>query len=355
MIHIARVVWNTSGWRFPTGGHAERARRSGRRPTDYASIHGFGHEEWNFKLEDEFEGHIYGHVKYDAKVRRERDEHLHFAFWAQHPGSDDKLLVGQYKDASFVTPQQIERLGDHFRKEGILERRVSELLHAVPQMSEVAARQHIEDALSPSRPSLRFRCPISNVTQLPPTAYEKLPDKIEGKQLGPRYTPTIVTALPIRARRTRQRQTQSGPLSLDGYYRETGARAEFIERRHNELSRAFTKYLRAQGYRDVAHEVSSVDVEFTAMKELCRAELKVSYPVNTRYAIREALGQLLEYNYYGERQPAPHWFIVLDTEPTPEDKRYVDRLNSALGCQITLGWQEKATFKFSHLPPPATK
>ena len=65
----------------------------------------------------------------------------------------------------------------------------------------------------------------------------------------------------------------------------------------------------------------------------------------TTLAIREAMGQLLEYNYYGRRTPADRWFIVLDSEPSDEDVKYVRILFSQKRLPLFLCWKTGDNFE----------
>lgn len=94
----------------------------------------------------------------------------------------------------------------------------------------------------------------------------------------------------------------------------------------------------------MGREKDQVDVEFKDGSKLCRAELKVCYGMTPTFAIREALGQLLEYNYYGWRFPADLWFIVLDSAPSEYDRKYVHRLSERKNLPLQLWWKSGSGF-----------
>jgi hypothetical protein len=62
------------------------------------------------------------------------------------------------------------------------------------------------------------------------------------------------------------------------------------------------------------------------------------------------LGQLLEYSYYPGRNPVDEFLIVLDTEPSEEDKKYIERLREIWGLPLHLGWPTKL-LGFAFIPP----
>ena len=161
---------------------------------------------------------------------------------------------------------------------------------------------------------------------------------------------TLSATAPARPSR---RTTTAGPgrttpLDEATYSREMERMLQRIFPRHSALSNHFVEWLSLNGYSDVSQEKKWVDVEFTHSGELCRAELKVCYGINSTQAIREALGQLLEYNHYGSRKPANRWLVVLDQVPTSEDKKYIDRLRTRLRLPVYLGWEKNRGFTLLH-------
>jgi hypothetical protein len=136
------------------------------------------------------------------------------------------------------------------------------------------------------------------------------------------------------------------------YYRETAARMKTIIPRHKKLSNSFREWLQKKYHVDSVREQAQVDVRFNMNGQSFLAELKVCFGVGTRKSIREALGQLLEYNHYPTRNPADVWLVVLDEQPTPSDRHFVRRLRSECSMPLVLAWQEKGGFSFEPGWPP---
>ena len=87
------------------------------------------------------------------------------------------------------------------------------------------------------------------------------------------------------------------PLVEDAYYRESPARLKVIVPLHNRLSNDFCKWLKRKHKIAAAQEQQRVDIRFTAKNLAVLAELKICFGAGTTRSIREALGQLLEYNW----------------------------------------------------------
>lgn len=94
---------------------------------------------------------------------------------------------------------------------------------------------------------------------------------------------------------------------------------------HNELSNNMVAYLKNHGYKKVKQEDHYVDITCkNAVGEKIFFELKTAQTV--RSAIREALGQLLEYNHYPNEKKADKLIIVTKLEPEKADVQYLNYL-----------------------------
>ena len=94
---------------------------------------------------------------------------------------------------------------------------------------------------------------------------------------------------------------------------------------HNELSNDMVAYLKNYGYKKVKQEDHYVDITCeNAVGEKIFFEIKTAQTV--RSAIREALGQLLEYNHYPNEKKADKLIIVTKLEPEKADVQYLNYL-----------------------------
>jgi hypothetical protein len=142
-------------------------------------------------------------------------------------------------------------------------------------------------------------------------------------------------------------EPDSSALAEEAYFRESSKRRQIITRRHNKLSNEFVKWLNKSGFSNVVQEQNNVDVVFEKAGRHYRAEIKIGYGVGSTKAIREALGQLLEYNYYPGRRPADHWVIILDEQAATDDVSYLHELKEKLNLPLCLGWCEDKDFVFA--------
>ncbi|MCM1125824.1 MAG: hypothetical protein NC429_05075 [Lachnospiraceae bacterium] len=111
-------------------------------------------------------------------------------------------------------------------------------------------------------------------------------------------------------------------------------KAEYIMTlKHNELSNKMVKYLRSKGYKEVATDKDFVDIQAVdSQGNKVYFELKTADSV--RLAIRQALGQLLEYNHYPNKKNADKLIIVTELEATQEDMQYLIGMRSRYNIPV---------------------
>ncbi len=345
---VQRICWNEEGWRKPAG----TCRHEAGYPRDMK----FGHEEWNLNLNDAFQGHVYG-AGVAASVGRALQPGglIDVGFWAREPKTGRMLLVGRYRGASFLSKdsqgqedrQELEKLEAYYDSKGIFGRRALELSDATEMPLHDAGR--VVRGMVNMRTdnwSLNLKCPVKRVEVYDPPRL--LRHRIGAKNVHHRFSrPTYVDFEP---EKMPPRSPTDNPDELDrelveeSYYRETGARSKEIVRRHNQLSNNFARWLQRRGLIP-EREKGYVDVRFKTRQGTYVAELKTCSYIGQRFAIREALGQLFEYNYYSGRRAAAHWLVVLDEKPSGEDFDFISQLRARLSLPLNLVWIDGTDFR----------
>lgn len=329
-----RMVWNTRGWVMPSGNTDEKG---------FPAEQGYGYEEWNFQREDAYEGNVYGYMMTppaSAKIKPANGV-FRIIFFTIHPITKERLAVGIYHKAKLASANQSSKLIEHFNKEGIVKRRAIELQQAIliDHKKALKAMENIVHALS-------VYCHLNEVESFS----KHIPIKVFARKqnVSDRFSFTYLTTPFKRAelRSAKQSSEQISSLCEDGYYRETDANLKVVIPRHNQLSNEFCAWLKKQHKITAIQEKQRVDIKYTYDGRSVLAELKVCYGVGTTKAIREALGQLLEYNHYPERIKADLWIIILDLQATDADCRFIDALRDLWKLPITLGWKIKSGFSF---------
>ena len=83
---------------------------------------------------------------------------------------------------------------------------------------------------------------------------------------------------------------------------------------------------------------------------VARQEFKIAYNGETRHAIRQALEQLVEYDFDPFRLPHDRWLVVLDCPPSQEDLVFIKSLYSKLHLPVFIGWKQRDEFLFDDQP-----
>lgn len=136
-------------------------------------------------------------------------------------------------------------------------------------------------------------------------------------------------------------------LIEDSYYRESPARLKVIVPRHKKLSNRFVKWLKKEHHIAAVQERDRIDILFKLKGKSCLTELKVCFGVGSTKSIREALGQLLEYNHYPKRRTCDEWLMVLDEEPSTDDFDFIANLREKWSLPIVIGWYSNDKFRFN--------
>lgn len=130
------------------------------------------------------------------------------------------------------------------------------------------------------------------------------------------------------------------------YPRATPATVRMILPRHRTLSKTFQRWLMQRHRVTGRSERRQIDMQFELGPVSAMAEFKIAYDGNTKAAVREALGQILEYNHYPGRNLTEAWFLILDQRPCDDDRSFVESLRTSWLCPIYLGWQQGGDFSF---------
>ena len=156
---------------------------------------------------------------------------------------------------------------------------------------------------------------------------------------------TYVDRFPYKKGKAHKNKQQRSALAEDGYYRESSSKLKIIIPKHNKLSNDFCNWLKMKGVSS-RQEENYIDIIFNIDGVSYIAELKVVYGVGTTKAIREAIGQLMEYNFYPGRDNNKEWMIILDQLPLKTDQDYIDKLITEINLPLRVGWQTDSGFEF---------
>jgi hypothetical protein len=253
----------------------------------------------------------------------------------------NRLLVGAYRKASFLDSGERGKLKARLEGSDYLQRRAEELVAlGLPHLqSERAALRLLSNDFALNV----WTEPEQVVAFSPPRALRSSDIGGRNPRDLKRYTtPLFINHEPLGG--TTQPPTpapqQPKPdreLFEDAYVRFTPAQQRVITRRHNVLSNRFRGWLGAVGATAIKVESESVDVSCEYSEQSYLFELKTCYNLATRHALREALGQVLEYGFYPGRSNRDRFAVVLDAAPSPADIEWF-RCLGKIGIAVELFW-----------------
>ena len=107
----------------------------------------------------------------------------------------------------------------------------------------------------------------------------------------------------------------------------------FMSFQHNKLSNELVKYLNSNGYSSVVTEEDFIDIKaIDSNGKKLLFELKTA--TRAKSAIRQALGQLLEYNHYSTQNKADKLIIVSEAHASPDDIKYLKTLREQYSLPV---------------------
>lgn len=144
--------------------------------------------------------------------------------------------------------------------------------------------------------------------------------------------------------RSKQGQTISqraenfgAPAAKDAYTRYIQKTEIRVTPEHHLLETAFLEFLRTQNATAISQNKRAIDVCFNlSSRGHIIAELKPADPGQTKYPIRFAVGQVLEYRYF--QSPHAHPLVVLGAEPKNEEIEFCHSLG------ISVAWKTATSF-----------
>lgn len=322
MRYLARLSYNRSGWRHPTG-DAKRDEEEG----TYNQKHGFGHEDWLFRNEWLIDGWRYGFVqgvnKSHTRLVAENEPFELTLFTIEPDGRRRYIAVIQGVEC--LPSQQADWALEAFKKMGWYDTMVRELIKSKSDSTALGNAKYARHILN-----VRFR--LQNLHWFPPNTYGDKEDsvfrvnyyvlanldKLESK------TPT---KMPSRFGSSAKPNTQS--------FTRRGTNAIQCNPEHAHMQAQLMDELKAEfPGASIKREVGFVDVIVRTKTEICLFEIKSD--LEAKSVIREALGQILEYAYHPSRSysHSVRLVIVGRSKLPPAERTYLNRLRNEFNIPI---------------------
>lgn len=318
---LARLGYNSSGWRVPTGEAAKQEAGN-----TYNAQNGFGHEDWLFRDEWVIDGWRYAFIQGvntggDTYVGQPLDLTLYTIDLERR-----RRLIASIYGLEQLTPAQAQAAFDAFHRRGWITVMQREVEKIGGKAAALGSPKWVTAVLN-----VRFR--LENVDHYPAEVF--LPDDkwIEDRhryslyRLERKDMDRIERALPRRA------GTQDPPDARRIFRRGTNP-IECTPEHRTMQAKLLEELQDEYGRERVWLERDFVDARVETDKELIFFEIKTD--LNPRAVIRNALGQLLEYAYHpGRPGRRPDRLVIVGRAAlTPQDDAYIQRLAKEFGLPL---------------------
>ena len=309
-----RICWNSFGWQRPSGEAAKLETES------YIAEQGFGHEEWLFdwsklvRLKGTAEFFKYGFLqpigKYPSYAESTMDVLL-YTFDA----NGDRLIAARIKNLYVPNETEIAEVVAQYKTKNWLQEMEEQLVNLGIKGSRktwfrtnssvvnVRFRQEDVEFYDP-RILVPTNHPIAKSNRYHPLDWDRI---VPVSQTFPKKRED---ADPTRSEARRKRAAGEGTE---------------IDPRHLKIQNALYKFLgKKHRVSAVKYEENFVDLSLELEGETIFFEIKTAS--TAKKCIREALGQLLEYGHYANKNLAQKLVVVSDVFPLDDDRVYLDAL-----------------------------
>lgn len=324
MHKIARIAFNTKGWQKPSG-----VAKACEAKSTYNHTHGFGHEEWLFRSEWVIDGWRYAFVQGVNKSRKKLIEVGHpfdLTLFTIQPDKK-RRYVATIRSVECLDDKQAVDAADRFKKMGWYKTMLKEIQGVGGDVLGLG-----DAKFATSIVNVRYR--LENVRWYRPGAYAKEGDPI--LKLN-RYRLFDIDSIGVKYEdgKKRGRKGSEELPSAKSFMRRAVGPFQCSPEHARMQSRLMTELRKEYPSAVIKREQDFVDVSVTTDTEIILFEIKSD--LDPRYAVRQALGQILEYAYHPSRQHRlPVRLVIVGRQPlSSPDVLYLERLKSHFALPLS--------------------
>jgi len=326
-----RICWNENGWRYPPGSTSSDA--------GYAGQNGFGHEEWLFNFSwTSNDGYHYAFLQPVSKVQKKRaGELLDLLLWTIAPDGR-RLEAGRISDCRILEPEEARCGLNEHKKKGWFQQMQKDV-------EAVDGRKEELDGVDIF--NVRFRPEDAKVFD-PPAPFTKVPRTIAGRSA--RYQLMEVDDADIQSLPADLNREGTIDLPDDsGGTVKRPSRPTHVDPQEKRLQKRLMELLQKRfGKTNVRREGGFGPAPFDLVVRNGQRTVLIEMKAysDARRAIREALGQILEYAFFypkaSNRAKNVDLFIVAPAPMNEEVASYMNLLQTRFEipvryCSFTLG------------------
>jgi hypothetical protein len=319
-----RICWNTKYWHEPTGEATKLEVGKA-----YVRENGFGHEEWLFNfswLQPGPKGTTglfrYGFLQPIGKFQSKYVGQTFDVFLYTITPEKKRLAIGIIHELYVPTDDEVDAAHRYMRKLGWLDEMANDL-------SSLALNPKVLNGPPSDIINVRFK--QLNVQFFDPRFL--LPDNHVTSRIA-RYHPlNWMAEAPKETKSVATRKQGNTKKKSEEERTRSAIDSTTYSPRHDKLQNALDTFLRSlYGQKSVRYETDFVDIQLHRGKDVTYFEIKMA--LTAKGCIRDALGQLLEYNMYPGKQRASEMVVVGEPVATPHDSAYLSYLRKRFGIPV---------------------
>jgi hypothetical protein len=322
---MARICWNSDNyWRKPSGREGKSLSTS-----SYERKYGFGHEEWLFDLDKTIDGYHYGAIQpigahQDSYYEYCEKNKVCFKILLYTRNAVDKkwYWVGWLNKVEVISSKEAKKIYEEYKKLGWLDLMKEDLMSVGGKIDELDSGnicniKFLPDDIIPMNNGLQpfdINQKMTNHRYILLNTNSKIKNSFENPEADKNHKTTFIR-------------------SSDGYLKE-------YEFTHRLIQDAFFNYLQ----RNFINK--TLEPEYRKINPNCSIDIyqekdtgvKIIYEIKTyidlKYSLRIALGQLLEYGYYPDRDTNYKLILVSDRPISDDIKQYIENLKRLFNLDI---------------------
>lgn len=324
---IARLAFNKNGWIYPSGPEGKSKSKD-----SYEYKNGYAHEEWLLDMDKAIDGYHYGFLE---PINKNHQKYIGCVFdiflFTVNSHTNERFWVGKLKNVEVIDGKTSDKVKEVYRKKGWYKEMVQDLKELELDPHNFG-RWHGIDLFN-----IRFR----------PDDFEKYPDKTyvaKGDKSISSYHYVLLHAHQLpEIEKGADGVFELGRCNPTSRYSGKSIKKRVEEKLveypalHHQISVALEATLKKEYDKVYAeHQTgykTSIDLVAVKGKKMHFFEIKTYHDVRT--CIRQALGQLLEYSYFPDRQLADELYIVTPHEIHDQNIiSYIKTLKESVGVPI---------------------
>lgn len=299
---ITKLCWNEFGWVKPSGSHGKSSVKK-----THENSFGYGHEEWLLDKSKIINGYHYGFIQ---PLNLKTNLHIgkQYKLWMYSFTDKQKFIIGCINKCERIDEKESIEVYKKYKSKGWLNEMVSDLENAGINSNQ-------------------FNKTPSNI-------FFNIKFKINDVNLLDEYLPLSEKDKNIRISRYKLLNKDDDFIfKLSTGYKRKAIAETFVNPYHKSMQEVLMKLLKKDtNYSDVKKEVAFVDVRGVYNNdEIHFFEIKTDTPKNN---IRQAIGQLLEYTFFPDKNKANKLYIIGDKIPNSEVAKYLNTLRNITSLNV---------------------